>query len=201
MPEDLWTQARIARPLEEATRDRLLAATERLVQQIGVGKTSMADVAREAGVARGTLYRYFESREILFDALTRRTTDQFFGGASAAMDERATLSEQVGVFSEMMIEAIHPGSRDTQSMLVRLLARESAQALRRTARFLRPYIEAARERGEVRADLDISDASEWLARILLSFTIFQAGISYEADDPRSVSSFVQRYAISGLAAR
>jgi hypothetical protein len=35
----------------------------------------------------------------------------------------------------------------------------------------------------------------------LSFTILRAAIPCEADDPRSVGSFVQRYAISGLAAR
>jgi hypothetical protein len=33
----------------------------------------------------------------------------------------------------------------------------------------------------------------------LSFTIFQASSSYEAGDPDSVSSFVKRYAINGLA--
>jgi hypothetical protein len=31
------------------------------------------------------------------------------------------------------------------------------------------------------------DASEWLARVLLSSTIFHASVAYEADDPRSVS--------------
>ncbi|WP_178379939.1 hypothetical protein [Cryptosporangium aurantiacum] len=74
----------------------------------------------------------------------------------------------------------------------------SPQALRRTSKFLRPYIQAARERDEVRTALDVDDASEWLARMLLSFTVFQTSIAYEADDPESVSSFVRRYAIDGL---
>src|SRR5437868_2805572 len=95
--------------LDPATAERLLDATDRLVQRIGIGKTSMADVARAAGVARGTLYRYFESREVLFDALTRRATDRFFAGAAAAMDGQPSLSEQLGEFSQLMVRAIHPG--------------------------------------------------------------------------------------------
>jgi hypothetical protein len=103
----------------------------------------------------------------------------------------------------MMIRSIHPEARPSsnQAAMIRMLSTQSVQALRRTSRFLAPYIEAARERGEVRASLDVGDASEWLARILLSFTIFQASVAYEADDPRSVSQFVQRYAITGLAGR
>lgn len=192
-----------AAALDGATADRLLDATERLVRQIGINKTSMADVARAAGVARGTLYRYFDSRETLLRALTQRTTDRFFEDVAEAMDARTTLSEQVGEFSELMIRALHPpadATLGTQASMVRMLATEGAQALRRTSKLLRPYIEAARERGEVRGDLDGNDASEWLARMLLSFTVFQASSTYEADDPQSVSSFVRRYAIDGLRA-
>jgi AcrR family transcriptional regulator len=199
--------------MTDATQERLLDATDRLVRQLGIKKTSMADVARDAGVARATLYRYFESREVLLNALTHRAADRFFAAVAAAMDTRATLSGQLGEFSEMMTRAIHPaqgvlvalgaeggpGSVENRAAMYRMLVGESGQALRRTARLLRPYIEAARERGEVRHDLDLTDASEWLARILLSFTIFQAAIAYEADDPRSVSEFVRRYAITGLA--
>ena len=217
MTSDDWPLSGPAWPgAGAATQERLLDATDRLVRQLGIKKTSMADVARDAGVARATLYRYFESREALLNALTHRAADRFFAAVAAAMDTRATLSGQLGEFSEMMTRAIHPaqgvaagsgsgavggpGSLEgNRAAMYRMLVGESGQALRRTARLLQPYIEAAGERGEVRQDLDLADASEWLARILLSFTIFQAGIAYEADDPRSVSEFVRRYAITGLA--
>ena len=213
MTADFWSRASSARlgprssaagTLDQATHERLLDATDRLVRQVGLTKTSMADVARTAGVARGTLYRYFESREVLLEALAQRTTEQFFAEVGEAMDRQPTLSEQLGEFSEMTIRSIHPDAEvppNHQAVMIRMLVTESAQALRRTARFLRSYVDAAHARGEVRADLGIDDASEWLARVLLSFTIFQAAISYEADDPHSVRLFVQRYAIRGLAGK
>lgn len=211
MTTDLWSRGDPARPesrpsaagiLDQATHERLLDATDRLVRQVGLTKTNMSDVARTAGVARGTLYRYFESREALFEALTQRTTERFFAEVAGAMDRQPNLSGQLGEFSQMMIRSIHPDLEappNNQAVMIRLLATQNAQALRRTAGFLRSYVDAAHARGELRADLDINDASEWLARVLLSFTIFQASISYEADDPHSVRLFVQRYAIAGLA--
>jgi AcrR family transcriptional regulator len=191
--------------LDRETRERILDATDRLVRQFGMAKTSITDVARAADVARGTLYRYFDSRDVLFDALAQRTTDLFFVEVAAAMNRHGTLSDQVGEFSEMMVRSIHPSasadSAANQAAMVRMLSTQSIHALRRTAGFLKPYIEAAHQRGEVRAGLDIDDASEWLARSLLSFTIFQASVAYETFDPVSVRQFVQRYAVDGLAGR
>jgi AcrR family transcriptional regulator len=213
MTTDSWSRASSARPgprsstagtFDQATQERLLDATDRLVRQVGLAKTSMSDVARAAGVARGTLYRYFESREVLFERLSQRTIEQFFAEVAVAMDRQPTLSGQLGEFSRMMIRSIHPDVEvppNNQAVMIRLLATENAQALRRTAGFLRPYVDAAHARGEVRANLDIDDASEWLVRVLLSFAIFQTALSYEADDPHSVRSFVQRYVITGLAGK
>lgn len=54
-------------------RDRLLDGALELVGRWGVSKTSMTDVAREAGCSRATVYRAFPGgKQELFTALTRR---------------------------------------------------------------------------------------------------------------------------------
>jgi AcrR family transcriptional regulator len=45
------------------TRDRILDATERLLARYGYRKTTMDDVAREAGLSKRTLYLAFRSKE------------------------------------------------------------------------------------------------------------------------------------------
>ncbi|GBD20104.1 HTH-type transcriptional repressor Bm3R1 [bacterium HR28] len=54
------------------TEERVLQAAKRLFLRFGFDKTTMDDVAREAGVAKGTLYRYWPSKEALFESLLFR---------------------------------------------------------------------------------------------------------------------------------
>jgi AcrR family transcriptional regulator len=56
--------------LRDAARERLLTAAVGLAERAGPGALGIAAVAREAGVSRPTVYRYFADR----DALVRETT-------------------------------------------------------------------------------------------------------------------------------
>jgi AcrR family transcriptional regulator len=48
------------------TRERLLASAQELIEEGGYGAASVAAIAERAGVAAGTLYRHFESKQELF---------------------------------------------------------------------------------------------------------------------------------------
>jgi AcrR family transcriptional regulator len=58
-------------------RERILCATARLVQQVGIDHFSMDDVAAEAGVGKGTLYRRFGDRSSLLRALISEPEQAF----------------------------------------------------------------------------------------------------------------------------
>ncbi len=55
--------------------DAIIEAADRLFARFGFRRTAMDDIAREAGVAKGTLYLYFTSKEALFRALLARNID------------------------------------------------------------------------------------------------------------------------------
>lgn len=57
------TQKRLERPT------RILEAAARLMARYGYDKTTMEDIAREAGVSKGAIYLEWSSREDLFDDL------------------------------------------------------------------------------------------------------------------------------------
>ena len=50
---------------DRGIREALLDSAERLLGRYGFRKTTVDDVAREAGVGKGTVYLYFESKEDL----------------------------------------------------------------------------------------------------------------------------------------
>ena len=52
-------------------RRQILEGARRLFLSKGFDAASMGDIAREAGVSKGTLYVYFDNKEVLFTALVR----------------------------------------------------------------------------------------------------------------------------------
>jgi AcrR family transcriptional regulator len=48
---------------------RILEAAGKLIAHYGYDKTTVADIAQEAGISKGAIYLHFESKEKLFDAL------------------------------------------------------------------------------------------------------------------------------------
>jgi len=67
---------------DEAKADLIFAATCRLVGRVGIAGLTMATIAREAKLATGTLYTYFQNKEDLLRALyryvKRRVTNTLF---------------------------------------------------------------------------------------------------------------------------
>jgi AcrR family transcriptional regulator len=91
------TTARARRRDAERNRERVVAAAHRLVRDRGMAAVTMDDLAAEAGVGKGTLYRGFGSRagvaQALLDDAERRLQEQILTGPAplgwgAAPDER-----------------------------------------------------------------------------------------------------------------
>jgi TetR/AcrR family transcriptional regulator, cholesterol catabolism regulator len=51
---------------QRARRQRIVDAARQLMITVDYGKIQVKDVAEEAGVSLGTLYRYFNSKDHLF---------------------------------------------------------------------------------------------------------------------------------------
>lgn len=67
------------------TEERILIAALGLIGRQGVQRLGMAQIADAAGVARGTLYRYFPSREHVLDAAADYDEMRFRSGLDEAM--------------------------------------------------------------------------------------------------------------------
>ena len=50
-------------------QQQILDAAEAVIIRLGYDKTTMSDIAEEAGASRGTVYLYFKGKEELFEAL------------------------------------------------------------------------------------------------------------------------------------
>ena len=83
---------------------RILDAAMESASRQGLRNLSMSDVCRIAGVARGTLYRYFPSKEVLLESLGQRTRYQTETGIREAAASAETGSERLRAVVNFMIK-------------------------------------------------------------------------------------------------
>lgn len=75
---------------------RILDAAKRCVEHWGFEKTTVDDIAAEAGVSRATLYRLFPGgKDVLFEALRVRERAEFFDMLTAEVTDLDDLEELV----------------------------------------------------------------------------------------------------------
>jgi len=80
----------------EARRNEILDAADELFSQKGFDGTSTNDILDKVGIARGTLYYHFKSKEDLMDALIDRYNVRLLGAAQGvAEDKRIPVVERI----------------------------------------------------------------------------------------------------------
>src|ERR1700685_4492715 len=76
--------------LREATATALIDAAERVAARDGLANANLQAIAEQAGVAVGTIYNYFEDKDLLFQTLfTRRRVGLYVAIDAATKECRA----------------------------------------------------------------------------------------------------------------
>ncbi|WP_342549257.1 TetR/AcrR family transcriptional regulator [Paenibacillus sp. FSL P2-0089] len=73
----------------EARRNEILDAAEELFGQKGFDGTSTGDILGKVGIARGTLYYHFKSKEDIMDALIERTNATILHAAQQIAEDKS----------------------------------------------------------------------------------------------------------------
>lgn len=184
-------------------RDQILEAANLCFTQLGIQRTSVQDVARMANVSRGTVYRYFEDRNVLIEAAIEFGAQKFYRLVAAAMAEKATLAEKLGAMAETHATILLDHRTRNRLMaddaeLMRHMISDGDSAVRRSTQFLVPYVREAQKRGEVGSGVDVIAASEWLARIIYSFSTVNEAQTFDMSKPETVRKYVEKFAVNGL---
>ena len=73
----------------DVRKNEILDAAGILFAEKGYDTTSVADIMNAVGIAKGTLYHHFKSKEDIMDALIKRQTDDIFSNAKKAADDKS----------------------------------------------------------------------------------------------------------------
>jgi AcrR family transcriptional regulator len=104
----------VATPVDSVKRRQILDGARTVFLAEGFNGASMGEIARVAGVSKGTLYVYFDSKETLFEALTiaerGSLAEALFSLDETNPDTRAVLRQLGLSFLEMMMRPEHISS-------------------------------------------------------------------------------------------
>ena len=189
-----------------ATREQLLDAAERVFRDHGVTRTSLAEIAAEAGVTRGAVYWHFRDKADLFAAMCERATSPMDMLAEQARESKET-SPLASLRALCVDTLLHLGGDDRARAVLEIvfhkseLSGELASAGERHDRdchYARVCVETvvrrAIEQGELPADTDATLAVHaiyaYITGIMHEWTLEPSAYDLRASAPALVDTFL-----------
>ena len=168
-----------AKPPKTALSRAVFAeAAIRCFQKYGSHRTSMADIADEAGASRQSVYRFFEDRSSLIQYILNKRISLMgealrevfskYGSLREALVEGSLASLTIGQSDELYLEII---SHNTDHGLELFLYRGTKDIHQIMMEIWGPVLDRARQAGELRQDLTNSRIVEWIRHVHASLSI------------------------------
>jgi AcrR family transcriptional regulator len=141
----------------QRNRERILEAAKQAFTQSGAS-ASLDDIAKEAGVGPGTLYRHFPTREVLLQAVYRSEIEKL-AAAERKFAQSLPPIEALRAWLLLFVDAI-----ETKHLIAPVLntligdpKKVFAASHAQTHAALRALVKRAIESGDIRKDLDPMD--------------------------------------------
>src|SRR5690606_8697825 len=120
-------------------RARILEAAARVFASKGFFSSTVAEVAREAGVADGTIYLYFRSKDDLLLRLVEARMEALCRAMEAALASIEDPRERRAAFIRYHLEMVETSPLEAQVLIVEL-RQSGAERKRALAELMRPYL-------------------------------------------------------------
>jgi len=180
---------------------RARAAVLACIGRFGLAKTTIDDIAREAGCSRATLYRYFDGKPEIVRGAVVAEHERVAGVVVAAGRAAST-------FGDAVVAAVVAGARELRGhdALQFLLAHEPEAVLGHLA--FGPGDRLLIAVGDAIAPAfdrwltpdDAIRAGEWLARVVRSYVLMPHP-PIDFTDPTAARVFLEQFVIPGLESR
>ncbi|MFG1412587.1 TetR/AcrR family transcriptional regulator [Xanthobacter sp. VTT E-85241] len=183
----------------EARQAAILAAALATFTAHGYAATRLEDVARAAGVAKGTLYLYFPDKQALFEAVVKDTVAPALSDAAALLPAyQGTTRELLHAMSEILISRIVEGpARGILLLMIaegprfpELAAFHHREVVARGMALIRAIAERGLARGEITSDAAVRFPQIVIAPAMTSL-VWNSLFAHIA--PLDVRAFIQTY--------
>jgi TetR/AcrR family transcriptional regulator, mexJK operon transcriptional repressor len=190
-------------------RETILAVADRYFLEHGYAATSMSGIAATLGGSKATLWGYFPSKQLLFEAVVDHATAMFRREMSAALEPGGDVEASLRSFARHFLEKVTMPSSIALQRLVQAEAIRFPEigeifyerGPRTTHRMLGDFIAGAMERGLLRKGDPVQAARMLIAMclagcqlLLLGATAMPSPAALAADADAAVDLFLRAYA-------
>lgn len=91
---------------DESTKDKILAAANRIFTKKGMAGARMQDIADEAGINKALLHYYFSNKQKLFEVVFEEAAEKLFSRISTVIESDQTLFDTIRNFTNEYISFI-----------------------------------------------------------------------------------------------
>lgn len=186
-----WMTNNVLRVTNPDLQERILGATMRCLGRWGLSKTTLDDVAREAGCSRATVYRLFPGgKDSLLQKLAMDEVERFFSSIAHRLEGAGDVEDLLidGLTEALRQLSEHPAltfllEHEPTSVLPHPASRAMTHVVDLAGAFLTPHLLRWLEPEDARPMAD------WVVRIALSYAMVPAS-SNDPVDPYGVHRLV-----------
>jgi TetR/AcrR family transcriptional regulator, fatty acid metabolism regulator protein len=196
---------------EPEKRRAILHAAVRVFAEKGYHGCRIADVARQAGVAYGLVYHYFQNKEALLESVFAEQWTIFMNALRAMSEGPGGAAEQLAGVCRFAIDVYRTAPAAVRVLLLEVSRAPDAfragsthQAFQDAIGIVAGIVRRGQERGEVRSDVDpMVAAAGLLGALELTLTAMVTGILGDPSDDgiERVKGSVVGLVLSGLVLR
>lgn len=187
----------------EGRRTAILDAALRVFGQYGYRRTSMDEVAREAGIGKGTIYLSFAGKDEVFRALSQRLSQWMLSAAETASRQPGTTADKLtaicaawfGTYMETIRRSPHVA--ELMDAKHRLSADVVSRAASRYKRLVRDILTEADAGGELNLESAGITADTTAELLIASARGLQSSAASPATYRRNLDTLV-RVMVAGL---
>ena len=186
-------------------RERILASALKVFASKGFFGAKVSDVAEEAGVADGTIYLYFKSKDDLLISLFEHQMGVVNGELAAAMTGARDPVDKLRRFIKTYVQLVQNNRHGTEVITIEL--RQSAKFMKeyqnpRFAEFLKllaSIIDEGQKQGKLKTDMPAQVAARLLFGALDELALWWvSGKGHDKLDIQKVADWVSDLVLEGL---
>jgi len=92
-------------PAEHAVRDQIVEAAHEYFAHYGYAKTTVSDLARAIGFSKAYIYRFFESKQAIGEAICGACSDALYGRVREAVEQGQDATDKLRRFAKTVTSA------------------------------------------------------------------------------------------------